>query len=159
MRFSIAFERLWPNTARLLREQLPGYAINPAAIAAFQTYGGLDAQGLKAALSIGTSPEIALMTSQRAHGRYLPGGRFTKDTIYLDTGTLQAFEKQPSNACFTEQVIATVLHELAHWADWRDGGDFPTPLPYRDEIEVGEEIERAVFGKVVACQIASANTR
>lgn len=90
------------------------------------------------ALKVGTPPEVHFQVMPRSNGRFrvsrFPG------RVYLAKSICEKFEKTDSaNAQMHLLIESTLLHEMVHWGDWKDGVD--------QGPEEGKEFEKAAYGK------------
>jgi hypothetical protein len=92
----------------------------------------------------GTVPNIKITNLARAHGGFTPN--VGSQEIRINKMMVEEFEagngKRAAHAGNVYLVGVTLLHELIHWADDRDGIDRPG--------EEGEEFERAMYGNVIS---------
>ena len=85
----------------------------------------------------------------RAYGCYPVWG---DNKIQIDGGLVRAYEagtdKRPTKAGSLVHVTGvTLLHELTHWADAKDGVDDPVPGdPLNEE---GNAFELEIYGKII----------
>ncbi len=61
------------------------------------------------------------------------------NSIALAKEVAVIFESNANDAAWQLLVESTVLHELVHWGDWKDGKDQPG--------EEGKAFERAAYGR------------
>lgn len=106
--------------------------------AAFLKYSELNPAKALLALTPGQFPEIHFDVMPRANGQF-SGARFP-NRVYLAKSICEKFEKTDSkNLNMHILVESTLLHEMVHWGDWKDGVD-----------QVGEEgkmFEKTAYGK------------
>jgi hypothetical protein len=74
----------------------------------------------------------------RANGKF-SGSRFP-DRVYLAKSICDKFEKTDSNNSKMHILVeSTLLHEMVHWGDWKDGID--------QAGEEGKMFEHAAYGR------------
>jgi len=112
--------------------------------------GTIDEQTIKDALLWNQGPEIKIVKNLGAFGKF----RFHKSTneIRIDEDLVKEFQagkglRKTPNGQMVYLVGVTLLHELTHWADSRDGTD--DAVPGDPTNEEGEEFERRLYGGVI----------
>lgn len=142
----------FPKVTQYVRDSLPGVANIDSVCRAFRRFAQMDRASLQAALAWGSQPTLKFVDLVNADGGFL-FGEFTPDSgsneLRINLKMAQDFEVGPTpnfvgrNARGARVYLlgVTILHELVHWGDDRDGIDFPE--------EEGEAFERAVYGRVV----------
>jgi hypothetical protein len=135
--------RGYPKLAYYVRVTLPGVINVPAIVHAFRKIGGVDRATLRMALAWGGGPSIKITNLSGAYGEFTPN--VGSQEIRISKRMVEEFEagrgKRVARTGNVHLVGVTLLHELIHWADDRDGIDRPG--------EEGEEFERAVYGSVI----------
>ena len=90
------------------------------------------------ALTPGKLPEIHFDVMPGANGQF--SGSRSSNRVYLAKSICEKFEKSDAkNTNMHILIESTLLHEMVHWGDWKDGID-----------QVGEEgamFEKAAYGK------------
>lgn len=73
-----------------------------------------------------------------ANGQYAGGSYINK--VYLAKSICERFEKKDStNPKMHKLIESTLLHEMVHWGDYKDG---------KDQVgEEGKAFEKAAYGK------------
>lgn len=132
LKFSPAFQQAYPKSAARLNQM--GAKVNARMYAAFSKYGQASKCDVDAALAKNSGPSVVDKTLQKMVAGYQPG----TSELMMDQRFLNGFERGTvSDRLFD----ATVLHELTHYLDWRDGSPFPT--------EAGKNFEVYVWGEVI----------
>jgi len=130
----------YPKTASWIELNIKKGKLNPKVWLAFVKYSELGASNASLALTIGNNPEIYAKPMSGAYGEF--SGTSNKNRIFLSTSLCNKFEQSNGkNSSLNLLLQATVLHEMVHWGDWKDGKD-----------QVGEEganFERAAYGRVI----------
>lgn len=144
MIMKIVDQGTYPNFTRYMKKSMPTVATNKFIVAAFKKYGQIDGTTLKRALKWGELPNINIALDPDNYGTF--NGDVDPDTINLDSDTVKTFEDgggyvKNKWGLNVPLIGAKFLHELIHWADFRDGIDFPG--------EEGEQFETDVYGKVL----------
>lgn len=143
MQMSPADIRRYPKLAYYVRVNLPDVIRVSATVHAFQIIGGINRPTLRMALAWGIGPRINITDLVGALGEFTPD--IGSQEIRINRRMVEEFEagrgRRATRAGNVYLVGVTILHELIHWADDRDGIDRPG--------EEGEEFERAVYGNVI----------
>lgn len=144
MYLSLIERVLYPKFYKYLRYDLPEVAKVKSIQRAFLRYGQLDGASLKRALEWGEYPTVDVTDLTGAYGEFQPG--IKSNIIQIDRDLVKEFEAgrdwvTNKGGDKVHLAGATVLHEMIHWADDRDGTDYPG--------EEGELFEKAVYGKVL----------
>lgn len=134
----------FPKFTRYVRYSLPAVVDVKSIVAAFAKYGQIDRATLKRALTWGNEPHITIREFPGAIGLF--NGSVDADEINIHTRIVRSFEdghglRRNKWGAGVYLVGVTLLHELTHWADNRDGIDFPD--------EEGEQFEKDVYGMVI----------
>lgn len=137
MRMTGADQATYRKMAYYVRHDLPRVVNVPSIRDAMRTIGQLNRAALEAALRWGHGPTLSIVSLPDAWGEFTPG----TNEIRVDRGLCQDFEtssppRQVYGRCYLLGV--TLLHELVHWGDDRDGVDRPG--------EEGWEFEQVVYG-------------
>lgn len=141
------YETTYPKFTKYLKQSMPTVADVPSIVAAFQKFGQIDRTTLKRALKWGELPVINIEPDPDNYGSF--NGDVDPELINLDADTVKLFEDGHgvTKTAFNRDIYligAKLLHELVHWADFRDGIDYTD-----DGGEEGELFEKAVYGKVL----------
>lgn len=135
----------YPKFANYVKNDLPNIISNTSIVRAMQVVGQLNRASLISALTWGSGPDIKISPLAGACGEYTPGSG--SNEIRIDKNIVLDFEagrgRKVARAGNVYLVGATLLHELVHWGDDKDGIDRPG--------EEGEEYERLVYGSVIPC--------
>ena len=133
LKFSPAFQQAYPKSAARLNQM--GANVNARMYAAFSKYGQASKCDVDAALAKNSGPSVVDKTLEKIVAGYQPG----TSELMMDRRFLNGFERGTVSDRFFD---ATVLHELTHYLDWRDGSRFPT--------EAGKNFEVYVWGEVIS---------
>lgn len=142
MRLMASDEKLYPKLHRYIRKRLPSIIHNPKIVAGFAKYGQLTKPALIVALRYGTNPLIRVTSMKSDCGQFQPGIPSLSHEIKIETRIVKQMETLGRKKDIL-LVGATILHEMVHWADDKDGIDYPR--------EEGELFEKAVYGHVIPC--------
>ena len=150
MIISAVDQTTYPRFTRYVRRSLPSVANSASMRRAFLRFAQMNRVTLQRALGWGNHPTLSIVPIASPAGRFV-NGQFTpntgSNTIRLNQILVAAYEAgAPPNLAFTQnaagstmpRVGVTILHELVHWGDDRDGVDYPG--------EEGELFEAAVYG-------------
>ncbi len=134
----------YPKFAHYVRTELSLVHGNKAIMAAMLNIGQLDRATLKRALVWNQGPEIKITALAGAVGEFTPG--IGSNEIRINKTAVENFEagrgiSKTKSGKNVYLVGVTLLHELVHWGDDRDGIDRPG--------EEGAEFETTVYGHVV----------
>ena len=128
----------YPKLHNFISTKLYGRAVNTKKTwDAFLKYSELTDQQAKDALTNGKLPHLKIEQMPGANGRF--HGAVVPDKIALAKQVADKFEQEYNDAGWQLLVESTVLHELVHWGDWKDGKDQPG--------EEGKAFEKAAYGK------------
>ncbi|NBC34013.1 MAG: hypothetical protein GVY13_15165 [Alphaproteobacteria bacterium] len=128
----------YPKLKDFISTKLYGRAVNTKKTwDAFLKYSELTDKQAKDALTDGKLPRLNIETMPGSNGRF--HGSADANAIALAKEVADKFETVPNDAAWQLLVESTVLHELVHWGDWKDGKDQPG--------EEGKAFERAAYGK------------
>jgi hypothetical protein len=136
----------YPKFYAYLRYDLPDVAKVSSIRRAFMRYGQLDRASLERALKWNEEPKCDVTAvSGGDYGEYDWGAG--TNVIKVDDDLVDEFEAgrdwvHTKSGAKVHLAGVTVLHELMHWADDRDGID-------QGPTEEGEAFERMVYGKVL----------
>ncbi len=134
----------YPKFARYVRTSIPRIMDNKSIVKAMQEIGQLDRATLQRALKWNEGPDVRVVDLAGAYGEFTPDAR--SNEIRIDTQLVSDFEagrgvRKTRNGGNVYLAGVTLLHELAHWGDDKDGLDRAG--------EEGEEFERRVYGRVI----------
>ncbi|MBB4284567.1 hypothetical protein [Roseospira goensis] len=130
----------YPKLKEFVSRQLYARATtNRRTWAAFLKYSELSDAKARAALTDGTLPRLKIEQMPGANGRFR--GSTDPDAIELAKAVADTFEHNATDPDWQLLVESTILHELVHWGDWKDGKDQPG--------EEGKAFERAAYGRDV----------
>lgn len=130
----------YPKTALWIKFNIKKGKLNQKVWSAFVKYSELGATNAKLALTEGHNPEIFIKPMFGAYGEF--SGTSNKNRIYLSASLCNRFEQSNGeNTTLNLLLQATILHEMVHWGDWKDG---------RDQVgEEGANFEKAAYGRVI----------
>lgn len=155
MKMSPADIAAHPKFHQYIKNEMPKMVhVNPI-ISAIKKFSGATSRfSIKQALTWGTEPSIEIVTSLHcdavsAYGCYPVWGG---NKIQIDRNLVRAFEAGRDKRLTTSGLLvsvagATLLHELTHWADAKDG--FDNPVPGDPLNEEGNAFELEVYGKIL----------
>jgi len=154
MKIDAATIKKYPKFTYYLQVNMPEIANIKAIISVIKKLSGTTSRAtIKKALKWGQLPTIKVVPNLvcagvKAYGCYSWGS----DEIKIDEGMVKDFESGKGKAINSEGkkvylVGATLLHELTHWADAKDGVD--DPVPKDPTNEEGNAFEKGVYGKVL----------
>ena len=130
----------YPKTASWIEFNIKKGKLNPKIWSAFVRYSELGTSNASLALTRGHNPEIYTKPMSDAYGEF--SGTSNKNRIFLSTSLCNRFEQSNGkNSSLNLLLQATVLHEMVHCGDWKDGKDQPG--------EEGKNFERAAYGRVI----------
>lgn len=138
MKIDIAFQKQYPKLALWIETNLPKVKNKSKVWSAFLKYSELNSTQATIALMKGFNPEIHFRIMPRSNGQF-QGAKFP-NRVFLAKSICDKFEsshmKNPSMHILIE---STLLHEMVHWGDWKDGKD--------QAGEEGKAFEKAAYGK------------
>lgn len=149
-----AHKKSYPKFYYYVKHDIPKIMKVPSITAAIKKFSGKTKQKkIEQSLRWGFGPTIQIVAklkcaSTPAYGCYKWGGNI----IQIDKSLVDAFEsgKDIRNTKKGKKVHVagvTLLHELTHWADAKDGTD--DPVPGDPSNEEGEAFEKEVYGKII----------
>lgn len=135
---------LFPKFANYIQIDLPKVASDPDIVKAMFLIGSLNSATLKRAVTWNDGPDIKIVNKLGAMGDFSPG--IGSNEIRITKKLVQDFESgQDLFGTFLKgkvhRAVVTLLHELIHWGDDKNGVDRAG--------EEGEEFERSVYGSVI----------
>ncbi len=138
MKIPSGFKRSYPKLSTWIETYMPKVKAKPRVWKAFIKYSELKQGKASLALSKGCLPELHVDVMPRSNGRF-SGSRYP-NRIYLAKAICERFEKKDSGDPRMHLLIeSTLLHEMVHWGDWKDGVD--------QAGEEGKAFEKAAYGK------------
>ena len=143
MNFSSGFRNSYPKLTAWIYEAMLNVPAKPTVWKAFKKYSELSEMQARAALLTCSAKPIIDVKDMKDYGIF--DGAKDKDRVYLGKFMCDKFEGSRADAKDPRMHIlieATVLHELVHWGDWKDGMD--------QADEEGESFEKAAYGKIIA---------
>ena len=142
---------MYPHLTEFVKTELPKVRDKPRVWRAFLKYGEYNKRWLGSkwatfAFAWGSEPEIVIQDLPGLYGKYSP--RLGKDRVFLATKLVDWFERNHRDAHRKLMIEATILHEMVHWADAKDG-----KLQLRElGLEAGFEFEKAAYGRPIIPQ-------
>ena len=154
MKLKVEDIRTFPKFHYYVRVELPKVSEATAIVAKIKKFSGKTTKNtIKRALEWGNGPTIEIVENLQcagvmSYGCYAWGG----DVLQVDKDLVEDFESgkgvvKNARGKRVFLVGATLLHELTHWADAKDGVD--DAVPGDPSNEEGNAFEKAVYGKVL----------
>jgi hypothetical protein len=140
MKISAGMTKSYPKIAKWICDNLPKVKTNTKVFNAFMKYSEQNTTVATQALTAGNNPTIDFRAMIGANGEF-EGSTFP-ETVFLAKDICEKFENSPTDAKDKRMHVlieSTILHEMVHWGDWKDGVDQPG--------EEGKEFEKAAYGK------------
>lgn len=138
MKISPQFKRSYPKLSNWIECEIPKVKGKPKVFAAFLKYAELNKKKAKLALQKGQPPEINFDTMPNSNGRF--SGKKFPNKVFLAKAICDRFESTDSKNLKMHLLLeSTLLHEMVHWGDWKDGIDHPK--------EEGKEFEKEAYGR------------
>ena len=140
MKISAGLQKDYPKLAKWICDNLPKVKNNCKVFSAFQKYSEQNKQVATQALTAGNNPMIDFRHMPGANGEF--EGDAHPETVFIAKDICEKFQTSPADAKDKRMhllVESTLLHEMVHWGDWKDGVDQPD--------EEGKEFEKAAYGK------------
>lgn len=138
MKFDTAFEKQYPKLASWIATNLPKVKSKPKVWGAFLKYSELTATQATTAMTKGFNPEIHFRLMPGSNGQF-QGAKFP-NRVFLAKSICDKFEASDmKNPNIHILIESTLLHEMVHWGDWKDGKD--------QAGEEGKAFEKAAYGK------------
>ena len=109
----------------------------PKVFTAFLKWSELTTGQAITALTKCSNPVLEIMVMPGSNGKFR--GSTKPNTIYLAKAVADRFEVDHAKPEAKLLVESTILHEMVHWGDWKDGED--------QEPEEGKEFEKEAYGK------------
>jgi len=134
----------YPRFARYVRKSIPEIIHVRPIVRAMQEIGQINRATLQRAVKWGQGPDINITPLAGAYGQFTPN--VGSNEIRIDKGVVEDFEagrgvRRTSRGRKVFLVGVTLLHELIHWGDDKDGIDRPG--------EEGNEFEIRIYGKII----------
>lgn len=138
MRISSAFKKKYPKLSKWIKKEIPKAKNKSKVWTAFLKYSELSACKARRALGNGWYPILYFKAMPGSNGEF--SGLTFKNRIYLADAICRRFENTDAkNADMHLLLESTILHEMVHWGDWKDGVD--------QIVEEGKEFEKEAYGK------------
>ena len=138
MKISPGFRKSYPKLAKWIETEIPKVEKKPKVWAAFLKYSELSAKSARIALKAGPAPVVFSDIMPGANGEFRGGTH--PNNVYLAESICKRFESKDSKKPEMHVLVeSTLLHEIVHWGDWKDGKDQPG--------EEGKKFEKAAYGK------------
>ena len=106
---------------------------------AFRKWSELGFSEALTALTTCSKPYIDVKVMPGVFGRFR--GSTDPHTILVSEHWAKRFESDHAKPAAKLLMEATILHEMVHWGDWKDGVD--------QDPEEGNEFEKEAYGKVI----------
>lgn len=135
MKLTKADEKAYPKLLHYVKNDLPKVMKIPKIVRALGKYGQIRKRTLSGVLKYGTEPTIKVTPLVSACGEFTPN--IKSNELRLHKSLVEKFEASRGDKMLLMTVGATILHELAHWADDQDSKDYPG--------EEGELFEKKVY--------------
>src|SRR5262245_45012773 len=136
----------YPKFTKYVKNDLPTVADVPVIVKAFERFGKIDRPTLQRALVWDEGPDIKVVYEDDipGYGQFTPGEgsneiRIRRDVVLEFENGRGLYPTKSGRLVYLAGV--TLLHELVHWADDRDG--------IQTDGEEGKRFEIAVYGKVI----------
>lgn len=129
----------YPRAALWIRFNIPTVIFKTRVFEAFKEYAELNTVTATLALTHGTPPLIDYEVMPNANGKFR--GSSSPNTVFLAKSILERYENNEADRKDPRMHLlleSTILHEMCHWGDWKDGHDHP--------LEEGKEFEKAAYG-------------
>lgn len=138
MKVSSNFKSNYPKLADWLEKEIPSVSGKHRVWQAFLKFSELTPAKAKLAIKPGSFPEVHYRVMPGANGQY--SGGTTVNRVYLAKSICDRFEsKDSANPKMHKLIESTLLHEMVHWGDYKDG---------KDQVgEEGKAFEKAAYGK------------
>lgn len=133
-------KKTYPTLSTWINDNLPKVRKKVKVFTAFIKYSEQSKLKSNEALTKGNQPTIDFRVMPDANGEF-EGGKFP-NTVFLAKQICEKFEKNAAdqkNAKMHILLESTLLHEMVHWGDWKDGVD--------QAGEEGKAFEIAAYGK------------
>ncbi len=138
MKIDTAFQKQYPKLASWIEANLPKVKTKPKVWSAFLKYSELTCTQATTALTKGFDPEIHFRVMPGSNGQF-QGVKFP-NRVFLAKSICDKFESSDmKNPNMHILIESTLLHEMVHWGDWKDGKD--------QAGEEGKTFEKAAYGK------------
>lgn len=141
MNVSPQLKQSYPNLYSVIYEIMSEVSKKPKVWCAFLKYSELThSQAYLALNTCSATPIIDYKVMPNANGQFSGGS--DKSRVYIAKSICDRFENNPKQRKQEKMLIlleSTILHELVHWGDWKDGKD--------QAGEEGKAFERAAYGK------------
>ena len=129
---------MYPKLSKWIEINIPKVRSNHKVYNAFRKYAQLNDVLAQSALTLGSYPEIHYKLMPGSNGIF-SGSKFP-ERVYLAKTLCDRFEKIDSNNKSMHILVeSTLLHEMVHWGDWKDGVD--------QKGEEGKQFEKSAYGK------------
>ncbi len=141
MQVSPRLKREYPNLYDAIYKILGEVPKKPQVWKAFLKYSELNStQAYTALTTCSATPIIDYRVMPSANGQF--SGGTDKNRVYLAKSICEHFKNNSGERNSAKMLLlleSTLLHELVHWGDWKDGKD--------QAGEEGKAFERAAYGR------------
>ncbi|MEM7739434.1 MAG: hypothetical protein AAF225_01375 [Pseudomonadota bacterium] len=130
----------YPKLSAWIEKNIPLVKTKKKVFDAYMKFSETNKKEALLSLSRGTPPKVSFRVMPKANGQY--SGKSYTNTVFLAKAICERFEKSDSKKKSMHLLVeSTVLHEMVHWGDWKDGKD--------QHGEEGKAFEKAAYGKDV----------
>lgn len=137
MRIEYLFDKAYPKLGKWINTNLPKVKNKPKIWKAFLKYSELDEKKAIWAITEGFNPDITYSAIKEGNGKYV-GGKYL-NRVFLNKAMCDRFESTDfSNPKMHKLIESTILHEMVHWGDFKDGKS--------EEVEEGKLFEKEAYG-------------
>lgn len=154
MKMTAAAIAAYPKFHRYVRVEIPQVSNVKAIMAQIRKLAGKTPSAtIKHGLKYGNDPVITIVPNLQCAGVRAYGCcALGSDELRIDQQLVKDFEAgkgkvKTSHGKLVYLVGVTLLHELTHWADGKDGVD--DPVPGDPNNEEGNAFEIGVYGKIL----------
>jgi hypothetical protein len=127
MRIDRSLQRSFPTLAAWIADEIPKARQQPRIWDAFLHFSQLGPEQAAAALMLDASAPTIDVDVERSYGSFRP--RRNRDKIFISRRLCRQFERQDPDRRIVKPwdliMKATILHEMIHWADYKDGTQQP----------------------------------
>ncbi|MBA8903890.1 hypothetical protein [Phyllobacterium sp. P30BS-XVII] len=148
MKLSSRMIKDYPNLSKWISENIPKTKYNTKIFKAFMRHSQLSEAAANSALTLGSLPTIdcraMVQTPQKRKPGHMLNGQFDhryKNTVFIALSVCDSIEKSgiyEDPETMRLMIERTVLHEMVHWGDLKDGTSLPG--------EAGREFEKEAYG-------------
>ncbi len=145
-------ERSHPRLYHYVKDRLPTVLEHRQIANALVKYAEMPLWQVKETLKYGTPPQIQIVSMPTQcfghyrvlHGSYRPMEGIVWNWININKLLVSAFEREHTGR-LAQIVGVTLLHEMVHWADHRDG----RRREMSGELDAGDQFEMEAYGRLI----------